>query len=306
MPFFYQVHTSLNLQLPTLALYIFLLGCIDRDKSISPYSNEFKPAIKSGTILDENLYEASGLVASRTNIGMFWTINDSGNDARLFLIDAKGNTVHYYWIDNAVNIDWEDLTIYTDDKGKSKIYIGDVGDNDALRKNINIIIFDEPVFDDPSDTIITDYKNHHFRYPDGAKDAETIMADPITSGLYIISKREQNVRLYEVPVSLNESDTMDLTYKTSLPFFNVTSGDISSDGKEVLLKTYDAIYYWKRLNNESLQKTMTMAYDSIAYNPEPQGESIAWSSDNSKGFYTLSEKSWARNQVLYFFERNNK
>ena len=306
MPFFYQIYTSLNIHLPILTLYIFLLGCIDKNNTINPYSNEFKPAIKSGIILDENLYEASGLVASRTNQGMLWTINDSGNDARLFLIDAQGNTIHSYWIDKAINFDWEDLAIYTDDRGKSKIYIGDVGDNYAVRKNINIIEFDEPVFHDPNDTIITDYKNLHFRYPDGAKDAETIMVDPITSALYIITKREQNVLLYEVPGSLNESDTLDLTYKTSLPFFNVTSGDISSDGKEVLLKTYDAIYYWKRLNNESLQKTMTMTHDSIAYNPEPQGESIAWSSVSSNGFYTLSEKSWARNQVLYFFKRNNK
>lgn len=293
------------MQIPILVLFFLSVGCIDKNKDQDVNRPTFKPAVSSGIIVDTKLYEASGLVASRTNKGMLWTINDSGNDARLFLIDEKGNTVHYYWIKNAANIDWEDLAIYTDDAGRSKIYIGDIGDNNAIRKNINIIVLDEPVFSDINDTIITDYKNYPLRYPDGVKDSETIVVDPVTSALYIITKREQNVRLYEVPGSLNESDTVDLTYKTSLSFFNVTSCDISSDGQEILLKTYDSIYYWKRLENESLSETMTRDPESVEYSPEPQGESIAWSI-NSNGFYTLSEKSWASNQVLYFFEKNNE
>ena len=99
-----------NLQIAILILFLLSPGCIDKNEDISSYSPKFKTAIKSGTILDEKLYEASGLVASRINKGMLWTINDSGNDARLFLIDNKGNTIHSYWIDKATNIDWEDLT----------------------------------------------------------------------------------------------------------------------------------------------------------------------------------------------------
>ena len=292
-------------QIPILLVFLLSLSCIDKNKDPDVNTKKFKPAVSSGTIVDVKLQEASGLVASRTNKGMFWIINDSGNDATLFLIDDKGNTVHYYWIKNAINIDWEDIAINTNENGKSYIYIGDVGDNNAIRKSINLIVFEEPTINNPADTIIIDYKSYPLKYPNGPKDSETIVADPLTSTLYIVTKRELNVRLYEVPKSLNESDTMDLTYKTSLPFFNVTSGDISSDGQEILLKTYDNIYYWKRLNNESLPETMTRAHESIEYSPEPQGESIAWSVDGN-GFYTLSEKSWASNQVLYFFERNNQ
>lgn len=301
--FLYQLHTSLNIQLPVLALYIFLLGSIDTDNTKNPYSDKFKPAIKTGKVLDKNLYEVSGLIASRTNKGMFWAINDSGNDAQLFLIDAKGNTIHYYWINNIQNFDWEDLTISSDETGRSKIYIGDIGDNYAVRKNINIIVFDEPVFNDPNDTIITDYKNHHFRYPDGAKDAETIMVDPVTSSLYVITKREKNVRIYEVPQTLNHSDTLNLVFKHTLPFFNVTSGDISANGNEILLKNYNAIFYWKRAEHETIPEAMAKDHELIRYNPEPQGESIAWSVEND-GFWTLSEKRGSGDQVIYFYERN--
>ena len=293
----------LNIQIPVLVLLFLSLGCIDKDKEVVTSTSKFKPAVSSGTIVDKNLQEASGIVASRTNEGMFWVINDSGNDARIFLIDDKGNTVHYYWIKDAINFDWEDIAINTHENGKSYLYIGDIGDNFAVRKNINMIVLEEPIIGNPNDTIVTDYKNYPLKYPDGAKDAETIMVDPITSTIYIITKRENNVLLYEVPKSLNESDPTNLTFKTNLPIFNVTSGDISSNGEEILVKTYDAIYYWKRLNNESIPQTMSGTHESITYNPEPQGESISWAVNNN-GFYTLSEKSWASEQVLYFFERN--
>ena len=294
-----------NLQIAILILFLVSTGCIDKNEDISSYSQKFKTAIISGTILDEKLYEASGLVASRINKGMLWTINDSGNDARLFLIDNKGNTIHSYWIDKATNIDWEDLTIYTDDTGKSKIYIGDIGDNYTIRKNINIIVLDEPIFGDPNDTIITNYKNYQFKYPDGAKDAETIMLDPLTSTLFVITKREENVRIYEAPMMSNISDTLDLIFKKALPFYNVTSGDVTANGEEILLKSYDSIYYWKRTEDETILEAMTRDHVILDYSPEPQGESIAWSVDNN-GFFTLSEKRGPGDQVLYFYERNNE
>ena len=298
-----KLPNMLNLQMPVIVILFLSLGCNDNNEDIATNTPKFKPAISAGTIVDEKLQEASGLVASRTNKGMFWVINDSGNDAKLFLIDDKGQTVHSYWINGVNNNDWEDIAIYSDNSGKSFLYIGDIGDNMALRKNISLIVLEEPTIINANDTILTVFKNYALKYPDGAKDSETLMIDPFSAAIYIVTKREKNVFLYEVPELLNESDTVDLTFITNLPFFNVTAGDISENGQEVLLKTYDAIYYWKRLDNESIPETITGIHESIPYSLEPQGESIAWSV-NGNGFYTLSEKSWAQYQILYFYERN--
>ena len=270
------------------------------------YSQRFLPAENTGEIDDLRLEEASGMVASRSIPGLFWVINDSGNDPMLFLIDKNGQIRMNYLIDGCDNIDWEDLAIYTDKAtGKSQIYIADIGDNFAFRSHINIILIDEPTVINRNDSILYHAKNYCFTYEDGPHDAETLLVDPITKGIYIITKREENVRIYEAPKILNSSDTMNLVFKQSMPFFNITSGDISQDGTEILLKTYNAIFYWKYSNNESLVDALSKDHELLNYIPEPQGESIAWSVENN-GFYTLSERNNPLSQILYFYKRNRQ
>ena len=46
------------------------------------------------TLADERITESSGLAASRRHPGTVWTTNDSGDEARLFAVDARsGRTV---------------------------------------------------------------------------------------------------------------------------------------------------------------------------------------------------------------------
>ena len=270
------------------------------------YSILFKPAIKSGVLKDNNLAEVSGMIASIKNPGNFWVINDSGNEAKLYLIDKSGETIHWYWIDGTTNRDWEDIALgYDQESGKSWILIADIGDNYAVRKGINILEFEEPDIAISRDTIIAYESNYTFQYEDGPRDAETLLVDNNSSALYVISKREQNVRVYQSPTELVENDTMTLSFRTTLPFNNITSGDITPDRKEILLKNYNEIFYWKTEQEEDLISILKNEFELIRYTPEPQGESICWDREGN-GFYTLSEKSWASEQVLYFFQRKNK
>jgi hypothetical protein len=263
----------------------------------------FEPAISAGNIQDPGLKEASGLIASRQNPGLLWVINDSGNEPKLFLINGKAETVRTYWLNNQENHDWEDLAIYRDKStGKNKLMIGDIGDNFSGREYIEIIILDEPKFMETNDTIISDFEVYKFSYEDGARDAETIICDPITSGIYIISKREENVGIFEVPKTLSNSTIMTLNEVSNLPFNNITSGDISIDGNEILLKTYDEIFYWQRDIKKLIVSELANDHQLINYEVEPQGESICWNVEGT-GFFTLSEKSWANEQILYFYKK---
>ena len=287
-----------------LLLFIFLSANTDDPDSNDLYSLRFKQSLKSGIIQNDKVAETSGIVSSRLNKGLIWAINDSGNEAKIYLLNAKGEIINSWLINGSQNTDWEDLTIKTDQQtGRSFLIIGDIGDNMAIRNHINILVIEEPEFTNTLDTAINKFKKYKFKYEDGARDAETILFDPMTEELFVVSKREDNVRVYGTPKILNETDTMLLDYKCSLPFHNVTSGDISIDGKEILLKNYNAIFYWQRKTNETIIDAMLKDHELLNYTPEPQGESIAWSLD-SKGFYTISEKSWAPEQVLYYFERN--
>ena len=77
---------------------------------------------------------------------------------------------------------------------------------------------------------------------------------------------------------------------------------MSLEYSEILLKNYDAIFYWQRNPGESIIDCLLREHELLYYKPEPQGESICW--DNaSNGFYTLSEKSWAEEQVLFYYKR---
>lgn len=290
-----------------LVLFIGLIGCItEPEKEKDPSLSFFEPAFSAGIIKNQELQEASGLVASRQNPGQFWVINDSGNEAELFLINDKAETIHNYELENCENNDWEDLAIYKDKvSGKHKLVIGDIGDNFSSREDIKIIILDEPRFVDQKDTIIDTYDIYSFNYKDGARDAETIIYDPVSSKLYIISKREENVGVFEVPDDYSATETKELRHIINLPFYNLTSGDITIDGNEVLLKTYDAIYFWQRNVDESILDVLASDHQTVEYKIEPQGESICWDI-NGEGFYTLSEKSWASNQVLYYYKKKSE
>lgn len=287
-----------------ILISLFNIGCQTESDNKDPEVSIFKTGIELGLIQDSVLNEVSGMISSRKNPGLLWVINDSGNDPKLFLINEIGIIIHAYLIDGIDNTDWEDLAIHTDHfTGKSRIFIGDVGDNYAIRNHINVIVFDEPIPLNSNDTLIDEYQKFIFQYEDGSRDAETIMVDPVDSKLFIISKREEQVRIYEAPEQLSEADTMQLAYKLSLPINNVTSGDISSDGNEILIKSYTSIFYWSKKDNESILEALKSEHQIVDYVLEPQGESICWGLDN-KGFYTLSEKSWATKQVLYYYEKN--
>jgi hypothetical protein len=294
------------LKLPAVFIFIALISAFismkyhDED---TPYSYAFGSGIKKGLIESEELYEASGMVASRSFPGNYWIINDSGNQNKLYLIDGEGNLVHSYRIDGTFNFDWEDIAIYTDPKtGDSKIYIGDIGDNFAIRQHVQIIVVDEPRSLDQKDTLIHYVSKLTLKYEDGARDAETLIVDPATSDIFVITKREENVRVYSPGTIENPADILELKYLSSLPFHNLTAGDITADGSEILLKNYNAIFYWKRMENESFPEAISKPHERLPYHPEPQGESIAWEI-NGRGFYTLSEKNPNKEQILYFYER---
>jgi hypothetical protein len=267
------------------------------------YSTKFSDAQKTGTITSVQLTEASGIVSSRSIPGHLWVINDSGNEPTLLLIDSTGQLIKTFWIENTFNIDWEDIAIYTNQQtGENIIYIADIGDNFAFRPYVNIITIQEPSSLQASDTSITPLANYYFRYEDGPRDAETLVVDPLTSELYIITKREPQVRVYTSPVKQSATDTMQLSFKTTLPFHNITAGDISKDGKEILLKSYDGIFYWRKSQGETVVETLSRPHELLRYHPEPQGEAITWEA-NGKGYYTLSEKNAMKDQALYYYKR---
>ncbi|SDE26511.1 hypothetical protein SAMN05216464_10528 [Mucilaginibacter pineti] len=254
----------------------------------------------TGRLSSKQMSEISGIAASTINPGIYYVHNDSGDTSRFFAItpDGKIKTTIYFKGDTRRTLgvtDCEDIDVGPGpEKGKSYVYLGDIGDNSSNRKTIAIYRFLEKK-SWASDSLTTATAvTLHLKYPDGPKDAETLIVDPIEKLLCIVSKRGDTVAVYTTPLNYKANDTLTLTKRTKLffagykPFKWITAGDISKDGKQILLKSYEKVYYWRREPNEHIWDVMTRKPQELNYEPEKQGEAIGFTPDGT-GYYTTSE-----------------
>ncbi len=268
-------------------------------------------AQNQNTLKDAEMDEISGIAASRINKNIFYVHNDSGDTSRFFAIAPTGQLkATFYFKADAAHptenvIDCEDIAVGPGPtKGKSYIYLGDIGDNHARRKSITIYRFQEPVVAGNASVSSINTEAFHLKYPDGAHDAETLMVDPVDRQFYIVTKREDSVGVYTVPLNASFTDTITLQKRcklhfTGLPLMKwITAGDIAADGSKVLVKSYQKAYFWKRQTGEPIWKTMQRKPAELPYNMEKQGEAIGFTAD-AKGYYTTSEGKFA---PIYYYQ----
>jgi hypothetical protein len=254
--------------------------------------------------------ETSGLVASASKSDIYYAHNDSGDTSRFFAITADGRlkTTIYYTGNKAERYgvqDCEDIAIGPGPvKGISYVYLGDIGDNGSKRPFITVYRMEEGKswgVDNIAHAIPTAL---NLKYPDGPKDAEAMTIDPIEKLLYIITKRRDSVGVYTAPLSYKANDTVTLTFRGRLffagikPFKWITAADVTTNGKQILVKSYEKVYYWRRAGNEPIWKTLQKVPQELTYKQEKQGESIAFTPDG-KGYYTTSEGVYA---PIYYYQ----
>lgn len=296
--------TNRKMRLLTWAIcFLVLLTGTGCQKKNSIESSLFVKASKRGKV-SKKLEEASGLVASVANPGMMWTVNDSGNAPEVYLIDDKAAIVMTCVLDGVKNRDWEDIAIARDASGGlAYLYVGEIGDNEARYEYKYIYRLKEPSFKKEKEIIVDSIETYVIALPDGPRDMESMAIEPNTGDLYLISKREEKVTVYRV---LSENfiagDTIIPEPVAMLPYHNVVAADFSYDGKEFLAKTYDEIFYWSGLDSLSVPQALAKTPILLNYQPEPQGESIAWSLSGD-GFFTLSESVDNENANLLFYKR---
>jgi len=269
-----------------------------------------------GTLPNKQLDEISGIAASGINKDIYYIHNDSGDTSRFFAIhpDGKLKTTIYFKGDpkegQGVH-DCEDIAVGPGPiKGKSYVYDGDIGDNFAVRNYITVYRVEEKTswIADSTQNVNAEAVPVHFRYPDGPKDAETLMIDPIEKLIYIISKRKDTVGVYTSPLIYKPNDTLVLTKRCKLffpgikPFKWITAGDISKDGQQILVKDYVKVYYWKRQHNEPVWQTLQRPPRLLPYKMEKQGEAIGFTPDG-KGYYTTSEGVYS---PIYYYKLSGK
>ncbi|WCT11232.1 hypothetical protein [Mucilaginibacter jinjuensis] len=260
--------------------------------------------VTTGRLENKQMDEISGIAASAVNPDVFYVHNDSGDTSRFFAINAEGKLKATYYFKGTAQTrfgvtDCEDIAVGPGPvKNKSYIYLGDIGDNGGNHQNIAIYRFNEPVLSAKDSVGNLKSSVLYLKYPDGPRDAETLMVDPVEKLFYIVSKRQDSVAVYTTPLKFNDGDTVTLTRQCKLHFKGlplmrwITAGDISADGSQILLKSYSTVYYWKRETGEPAWKAMQRKPQELPYEQEHQGEAIGFTHDG-KAYLTTSEGVYA-------------
>lgn len=253
----------------------------------------------AGVLADTALVELSGLVASRTQPGVFFAHNDSGDSARLFTLSANGAALGRYTITGAKAVDWEDLSIGPCPSG-SCLFIGDIGDNNRVRAGYVIYRVTEPTIPSQAGfTLPLAAEPLPFVYPDGAHNAEALAVHPVTGTIYVITKQAAGVRsrVYRFPTPLTVGVTATLEFVAESPVPLATEGDIQVTGAAfhpcggaLLLRLYNRVVEQRIAPGDKWEKIFTQPAVTVPSITEPQGEAVTYASDGAS-FYTASEKA---------------
>lgn len=276
------------------ALLLFLLIITSCDSSNLKLVNN----------LSKTLNEVSGNEISK-NSNIIWMINDSGNKARLYAVDFKGNIKKTLEI-TAKNNDWEDVT--SDDFGN--IYIGDFGNNENKRKNLAILkVAKKDLNNDskiPVERITFHYENQH-KFPPKKKlhfDCESFFYFKNHFYLFTKSRAKSNhglTNLYKIPATVGHHEAKFISSFSTCPEIQcwITAADISDDGKQVVLLSPNAILLFSNFSSDYF---FDGDFTSYYFNQESQKEGICFKNKNT--LFITNEKGGGSNADLYEFRLN--
>ena len=218
--------------------------------------------------LHAELDELSGLTRSLATDDWLWAHNDSGDRPRMFRLGLDGSDGGIVDVPNALAIDWEDIAAFRW-QGQPALLIGDIGDNNAQRSAVTLYAVTDPGANGTNATLLWSL---HFRYADGARDAEGLAVDPVTGEILILSKRQRPPIIYRLPMpqaapasgaihtAIRVGPVQHLPKPTAAdladdPAYGAlrdwpTALDISPDGRFAVVTTYKDAYRYQRHERE--------------------------------------------------------
>ncbi len=251
------------------------------------------PAIL-GAFDDDAIKESSGVAASRINAGVYWTHNDSGDGPFLYAFDREGKKRGVWRVMGAKADDWEDMAAGPGpERGRTYLYLGDIGDNDYARGHVTIYRVPEPTVaeadaasskKEPRPTEAAEAFT--LKYPDGAHDAETLLVHPLTGDLYIVAKSlDPSAGVYKLAAPFDPSKTHTLTRvgEVRAPgaafggFF--TGGSVSPDGARLVLCDYVSAYELTLPAGSAFDAIWKQAPLVVEIGERKQGEAVCYGAD---------------------------
>jgi len=184
---------------------------------------------------DGRLTEISGLAYSPSHPGVLWTHNDSSGGPYIYAVDSRTcRTLARVRIAGIPARDIEAIAPGRDRKGRPVLWIADIGDNRDSWPYVRIHRIREPAVI-ASTTVSA--RTYRVTYADRPHNAETLLADPRSQQLWIVTKQLAHGSLYALPARLSRTK-VNIARKVRVEGGLVTDGAVSPDGTRYVLRDY--------------------------------------------------------------------
>ncbi len=281
--------------------------------------------------LPADIDEASGLALSTREAGLLWTHNDNINDPGsmervtpyLFGITPSGELRARLRLEDVTQRDWESIeSARIDDR--DLLIVADSGDNrDSWPDYVLWFIPEAPSASPESEVGVSPEALLRYRYPDGPADTESMVFDPRTNRILLLTKREDPPRMHSLPADARHPfpDEPGLSDRQRLESAPVEVADrvgtmarlqptdpinwmlspltgsqtnrptgmaLSPDGSILAVLTYTSLYFFDRGNETDWDEAITHPVASRSLPRIDQWEGLAFSSDG-RHLYVVRE-----------------
>lgn len=218
--------------------------------------------------------ESSGVAASSTDAGIFYTHDDAGGAAALYVFNVDGSYLDDQAIGGATNVDWEDVSPGPCPEAVDAercLWIGDIGNNEETRDTVSVYVVPESLL--AAETAVECVLS----YPEGKRrDAEALFVSP-DGTLRIVSKENSGGHVYHLAEPACDGSTEVLVEEAELSLdAPVTGAAMSADGTMVILRSNAQAWMWS-----GCELDWSAAPTAIDLGSQAQGEGIAFATDGS-------------------------
>ncbi|MFC1655200.1 hypothetical protein ACFL2F_05275, partial [Myxococcota bacterium] len=255
----------------------------------------YSAGVEVGTIDNFRLLELSGITASRINPDVLWTHND-GSEEKLY---AVGTTADFLGIFNLLDIntgDFEDIAVGPGPAPDTTyIYIGDIGNNGRDRQRMRVWRVPEPTIPAPPfpfEADLTGIDELMLDYPDARHDSETLLVDPETQDIYLVTKAyEPPTILFRAPAPIQDGEVVVLEPMTTINLGDTpelalaTGGDVNPAGDTIIIRTKFTAFIWHREPGTPFHEAFASEPCTITLKLELTGEAAGFAQDGMS-FYT--------------------
>jgi len=274
-----------------LAALGFACATVAHGAAPEPCPRYAAQAVRTG-VVPAALHELSGIAASRRHPGVYWAHNDSNNAGTLFAIDAAGKVVARFALRGLRPRDAEDVAVGPCAAGSrdSCIYLADTGDNLLRRGEVWIGRVAEPA---KLDGHALEVEADAFRYPDGKHNTETLLVDPRSARLYVVTKSVEGLGQVFRLDDMADGRVGRAVPVTTLPAPATlarltTAGSAHPSGERVLLRTYASVWELRRPGARSLEEVFAAQPVEVTSATQIQGEGVTYTADG-RGYMLAAE-----------------